>query len=73
MGKKRRKKDEALRRELAAYKKQGVTLWLDGKPSTPGKIVKAHVVAEDGVYMRDYVQNDRGEVEKLTFDFVKEH
>lgn len=71
MGKKRKKKDEALRRELEAYKEKGIMLWLDGSPSTPGKIVKAHVVAEDGVYMRDYVQNERGEVERLEFDFVK--
>lgn len=72
MRKKRKKKEESLRRELDAYRKKGIMLWLNGYPSTPGKIVKAHVVAENGVYMRDYVQNDRGEVEKLEFVFVKD-
>lgn len=72
MSKKRKKRDGALRRELEAYRRKGVMLWLDGEPSTPREIVKAHVVAEDGVYMRDYVQNDKGEVKKLQFDLVKD-
>ncbi|MFR9147755.1 hypothetical protein [Blautia producta] len=44
---------------------------LNGSPSTPEEIEQACSVAEEGVYMRDYVQNERGEVEKLQFDFVK--
>lgn len=71
MGKKK-KKNHALRRELDMYARRGILLCLDGEPSTPGKIARACSVAEKGVYMRDYVQNERGELEKLGFDFVKE-
>ena len=46
-------------------------MWLDGHPSTPKKIVNAHKLAENGVYMRDYVENEKGEIAKLKFDFVK--
>ena len=46
-------------------------MWLDCHPSTPKKIVKAHKLAENGVYMRDYVENEKGEIAKLKFDFVK--
>lgn len=46
-------------------------MWLDGHPSTPKEIAKAHKLAENGVYMRDYVENEKGEIAKLKFDFVK--
>jgi len=71
MTKKHSKETAALRCELETYRKQGVPLWLDGCRSTPQSIEKAHQVAEDGVYMRDYVYNEKGEIEKLQFDLVK--
>ena len=66
-----RKTGKPLKKELRDYQEAGVTLWLDGYPSTPKKIVKAHKLAENGVYMRDYVENEKGEIAKLKFDFVK--
>ena len=47
-----RKTGKPLKKELRDYQEAGVTLWLDGHPSTPKKIVKAHKLAENGVYMR---------------------
>lgn len=72
MGKKTKKRADELLCELEIYNRQGVSLWLNNKPSTPKAIVRAHRVAEAGVYMRDYVENEKGEVEKLRFDFIKE-
>ena len=66
-----RKTGKPLKKELRDYQEAGVTLWLDGHPSTPKKIVKAHKLAENGVYMRDYVENEKGEIAMLKFDFVK--
>ena len=43
---------------------------LDGRPSTPKAIMKAHCIAEDGAYMRDYVQDEEGRVETLQFDLI---
>ncbi|WP_417030148.1 hypothetical protein, partial [Blautia hydrogenotrophica] len=63
-----RKTGKPLKKELRDYQEAGVTLWLDGHPSTPKKIVKAHKLAENGVYMRDYVENEKGEIAKLKFD-----
>lgn len=60
-----------LRRELEMYKKKGVSLDLEGCPSSPYEIVKAHLIAETGGYMRDYVQNEKGEIQKIGFDKVK--
>ena len=66
-----RKTGKPLKKELRDYQEAGVTLWLDGHPSTPKKIVKAHKVAENSVYMRVYLENEKGEIAKLKFDFVK--
>ena len=66
-----RKTGKPLKKELKDYQEAGVTLWLDGHPSTPKEIAKAHKLAENGGYMRDYVENEKGEIAKLKFDFVK--
>ena len=68
----KKKEKEELRCELDLYQQQGVELWLDGQPSTPKSILKAHKIAEDGVYMRDYVRGKTGEVEHVSFDLVKD-
>ena len=62
---------KSLKKELKSYQEAGVTLWLDGHPSTPKEIAKAHKIAEDGIYMRDYEENEKGEIAKRKFDFVK--
>ena len=68
---KKDKETRALRCELETYRRQGIPLLLNGSPSTPEEIEQACSSAEEGVYMRDYVQNERGEVERLQCDFVK--
>ena len=68
---KKDKETRALRCELETYRRQGIPLLLNGSPSTPEEIEQACSIAEEGVYMRDYVQNERGEVERLQFDFVE--
>lgn len=44
---------------------------LDGLPASPMQIVQAHTMREDIVYMRDYVLNDKGDVEELCFQNVE--
>ena len=72
MKKKSKKGKDDFRRELDSYAKQGIPLWLDGSPSTPGEIVKAHKIAESATYMRDYVEDQEGNLERLEFGKVKE-
>ncbi|HIV12736.1 MAG TPA: hypothetical protein IAA63_06305 [Candidatus Pullilachnospira stercoravium] len=71
MKKKGKKVKSEFRRELEAYARDGVVLYLDGVPSTPGKIEKAHLIAEDVTYMRDYVTGKDGKLSRLDFDSVK--
>ena len=67
-----KKKTAVLLHELRQYEKCGLALYLNGTPSTPKNIAKAHKIAETGSYMRDYIKNEEGEVTKLSFDLIKE-
>lgn len=69
--KKYEKEMEDLRRELREYRRQGIGLYLDGKSSTPKEIARACVIAENGTYMRDYGDNEGGEIRSINFEFVE--
>lgn len=72
MKKKSKKQRDCFRRELDFYVSEGIPLWLNGTPSTPKEIEKAHRVAEDISYMRDYVRDSSGRLTRLEFDPVKD-
>lgn len=63
--------EHPLWKELQNYKKRGVELQLDGRPSTPMSICHACRIAEEGYYMRDYTFNQNGDIKKISFDFVE--
>lgn len=67
-----KREKEKLRYELEAYSSQGIQLFLNGRKSTPKRIEKAQRIAEDGEYMRDYIQDENGKIKGLSFDFVKD-
>lgn len=69
--KQRRQVKAALHRELKEYDRQGISLWLDGIPSNPKEIIKAHRIEEEGVYMRDYMQDEEGGIKAIKFDHIK--
>ena len=46
-------------------------MYLDGTPSNPKSIAKAGQIAEGGGYMRDYVEDEKGRIARVDFDFVK--
>ena len=51
----RKKRKHRLQKELNAYARAGMKLWLNGKPSTPSDIVQHCIVREEGAYMRDFM------------------
>lgn len=71
-----RAKKKALRKplekELKGYREMGISLYLDGTLSNPKSIAKACQIAEGGGYMRDYVEDERGRIARVDFDFVKD-
>lgn len=68
----KKQKETIFYQELEVYREMGVPLYLNGEKSTPRRIEKAYKIAEEGVYMRDYIQDDKGKLKGLSFDFVKE-
>jgi hypothetical protein len=59
-------------KELVKYERQGVNLWMDQYPSTAVDIVHSDVLREEGVYMRDYIADEKGVVKELHFDRISE-
>lgn len=43
---------------------------MNGKPSNYREIAKAHIVAENGCYMRDYIQDKKGGIAEIDFHYV---
>lgn len=72
MKKKSKKQKGEFRRELDSYVREGVPLWLNGFPSSPKEIEKAHKIAEDVTYMRDYVRDSQGKLTRLEFGQVRD-
>lgn len=56
--------------ELVGYRKDGIRLLLAGEESTPEEIADASMCCENGSYMRDYIQNDGGDLLEVRFDKV---
>ena len=55
--------------ELQSYENQGISLWLEGKESSPQAVNEIMAVRETGHYMRDYVIDD-GIVSEIRFDRI---
>ncbi len=58
--------------ELERYEKKGVDIMIDGYQASPMQIVTAHMIKEEGTYMRDYVIDPQGRIESLAFTNVNE-
>ncbi len=60
----------ALMAELQNYEQQGISIWLEGSPSTPDRVCDAIRVREEFTFMRDYVFCE-GELAQIRFDRVE--
>ena len=67
----RKKRKHQLHKELKAYAKAGMQLWLNGKPSTPCDIMHHCMIREESEYMRDFVSDDDDNVIGIGFDDIK--
>lgn len=67
----RKKRKHRLQKELNAYARAGMKLWLNGKPSTPSDIMHQCMIREEGEYMRDFVSDDSDRIIGIGFDCIK--
>jgi hypothetical protein len=59
--------------ELENYEKNGVCMLMDGSKASPMQIVTAHMVREEGSYMRDYILDPEGYIKSLIFVNINEN
>ena len=59
--------------ELEGYEKRGIDISLDGYHASALQIVTAHMMKEEGTYMRDYVIDRDGCIEALRFTDINEN
>lgn len=57
----------SLRKELRGYEREGMRLYLDGRPSCADQIADACVFAEDSGYMRDFISDDKDHITEVRF------
>lgn len=67
-GSKHVQEEQALLQELEQYQKNGCIICLNGRASTPERIVAA-CLREECSYMRDFVSDEKQQVKKI--DFIK--
>ncbi len=69
MRQKREKNGYALMVELQNYEQQGISIWLEGRPSSSAQVTETIKVREGISYMRDYVFQS-GELSQVRFDKI---
>lgn len=66
-----KKTETSTAKELNAYARAGMKLWLNGKPSTPSDIMHQCMIREEEEYMRDFVSDDDDHIIGIGFDYIK--
>lgn len=56
--------------ELTSLEDRGITIWLEGCPSTSENVASQLTVHEESTYMRDYIF-DEGVLKEVHFDKIK--
>lgn len=67
------KKDlkKELKKELKEYRSQGIPLYLNGRPSSPSPLQKPVRSQRAVVIWRDYVEDEKGRIARVDFDFIE--
>ncbi len=60
---------QILQENLEGMSKNGIALFLEGEPASPGEIA-GKCIREDSCYMADYVINDQGCLTEIRYDKV---
>ncbi|MDO4321664.1 MAG: hypothetical protein Q4C61_03975 [Lachnospiraceae bacterium] len=62
----------SLMRELRGYEREGMHLYLDGRPSGANEIANACVFAEHSDYMRDIISDEKDHITEIRFIRISE-
>lgn len=53
--------------ELEVLEEKGIKIGIEGRCASPQQIVTAHMIQENGTYMRDYIMNEEGNIDEVDF------
>ena len=56
--------------ELQKYTREGVTLWVNDKSSSPVQAAQECLLRDETCYMRDYIRDDSDRITQIRFDRV---
>lgn len=59
-----------LYKELELLEDYGINITLESSSATAFQVVQAHMIKEEGAYMRDYVLDDGGHLKEVQFNKV---
>ena len=57
--------------ELENIRNRGITIFLNGMPSSPSAVTDVLFVNEEDSFMRDYVTDEKGVWKELRFDKIQ--
>lgn len=60
-----------LYKEMEVLEEHGIHIVLEGTPTTAFRVVQAHMIKEDGAYMRDYVLDEDGHLKEVRFNNIR--
>lgn len=60
-----------LYQEMELLEEHGIHIMLDGTPVTAFRVVQAHMIKEEGTYMRDYVLDAKGHLQEIRFNNIR--
>ena len=60
-----------LYRELEIFEEHGIDIKLNRDPVSAFQVVQAHMVRENGSYMRDYILDDKGHIKEIIFNNIR--
>lgn len=60
-----------LYKEMEDLEKHGIHIMLEGMPVTALSVVQAHMLKEEGTYMRDYVLDTEGHLTEVIFNDIR--
>ncbi len=65
------KEYKELYKEMEVLEKHGIHILLEGMPVTALSVVQAHMLKEEGTYMRDYVLDQQGHLTEVRFNDIR--
>lgn len=60
-----------LYREMEAFEERGIHMEVEERQVSAFGVVQAHMVKENGTYMRDYVWDSEGQIKKIIFNNIR--